>query len=850
MSRSKSERWKKQEPEEDPRMRLASLSALVLISGFASLVYQVLWMRHLGLLFGNGSQAAAATLAMFFAGLGVGSWWWGKRVSGRPLRLYALLELGIVASALAYFVVKFAIEAIYPAVYAALAGTSWILIAKLVMAGLLIFPGAFFMGGTIPAMGQVAVAERSRFGRISAWLYGMNTFGAMLGVMVGAFVLLPSLGLRMSYGIAMLCSLMVSAWAWMGAKSEVELEVNNTMDEGSGRLDPGIATFAFVSGFVVLGLEVAWTRIFAQVHENSVYSFAVILAVVLFGLAFGSAISSLLSRLNKPPKQILLVILLVSGGLIVCGPWMMMSATKELQPVHTSESWAAYITGIFRMGFGGVGFTAIALGVVFPFLMKMAERDVRRPGRMLGRLLAVNTSGAIMGSLFCGFILLPTVGMWGAVKWLAILHLGVALILTRKWGSMVIRVSMLALIVIAISVFGLLKLPLLSQLPGGADFKILEIWQGSDCTVAAIEKESGHRAILINASYSLGSTAAYLEQANQSRIPLYLYPETKSICYIGIGTGMSVGASLDRERFPNVERVLACELSPSVIKAAEKHIPEDKLGGLFEDERCEILIEDGRHHLMASEECFDMINADLFLPYRRGAGSLYSLDHYEVVAERLNEAGVFVQWLPMYQITEFEFGVIVNTMLQVFDEVTLWRNTFSWGEKVALIGKLKSGPVAVPPVGDRELMRSAVMGLQLRETSADMVQVEPESMPFLYAGNLSEARALFEGYPVNTDNHPIIEFQTPWRFRKAAATDRVIWCIGPNLTAWIERIFMEAPLVEDPVFQYHPRSSLHLVSAGRAFHQAMVAKVLNKSENAETWWNQFRKQWVLAATSE
>ena len=850
MSRSKSERWKKQEPQKDPRMGLASLSALVLISGFASLVYQVLWMRHLGLLFGNGSQAAAATLGIFFAGLGVGSWCWGKCVSGRPLRLYALLELGIVASALAYFVVKFVIEAIYPAIYGALAGTPWILITKLVMAGLLIFPGAFFMGGTIPAMGQVAVGERSRFGRISAWLYGMNTFGAMLGVVVGAFVLLPSLGLRMSYGIAVLCSLMVSAWAWMGAKSEVEPEVNNTMDEGSGRLDPGIAAFAFVSGFVVLGLEVAWTRIFAQVHENSVYSFAVILAVVLFGLAIGSAISSLLSRLNKPPKQILLVILLVSGGLIVCGPWMMMSATKDLQPVHTSESWAAYITGIFRMGFGGVGFTAIALGVVFPFLMKMAETDVRRPGRMLGRLLAINILGAIIGSLICGFVLLPMAGMWGAVKWLAILHLGVALMLTRKWGSMVIQVSMLALIVIAISLFGLVKLPLLSRLPGGADFKILEIWQGSDCTVAAVEKESGHRAILINASYSLGSTAAYLEQANQSRIPLYLYPETKSICYIGIGTGMSLGASLDKERFPNIQRVLACELSPSVVQAAKKWIPDRLTGGMFSDGRCEILIEDGRHHLMASEERFDMINADLFLPYRRGAGSLYSKDHYEVVAERLNERGVFVQWLPMYQITEFEFGVIVNTMLQVFDEVTLWRNTFSWGEKVALIGKLKPGPVAVPPAGDRELMRSAVMGLQLRETSPDMVQVEPESMPFLYAGNLSEARALFEGYPVNTDNHPIIEFQAPWRFRKAAATDRVIWCIGPNLTAWIERIFVEAPLVEDPVFQDHPRSSLHLVSAGRAFHQAMVAKVLNKSEHAETWWKQFRKQWVLAATPE
>ena len=87
---------------------------------------------------------------------------------------------------------------------------------------ILIFPAAFFMGGTIPAMAQVAVGERSRFGRVSAWLYGINTLGATLGVVAGAFLLLPSFGLRISYAIALLCSLLVAAWAWKGAKAEVK----------------------------------------------------------------------------------------------------------------------------------------------------------------------------------------------------------------------------------------------------------------------------------------------------------------------------------------------------------------------------------------------------------------------------------------------------------------------------------------------------------------------------------------------------------------------------------------------------------------------------------------------------
>ena len=126
-------------------------------------------------------------------------------------------------------------------------------------------------------------------------------------------------------------------------------------------------------------------------------------------------------------------------------------------------------------------------------------------------------------------------------------------------------------------------------------------------------------------------------------------------------------------------------------------------GGIFTDPRSTILIEDGRHYLMASNQTFDMINADLFLPYRRGAGSLYSLDHYQAAAERLNPDGIFVQWLPLYQITETEFGVIARTMLEAFEQVTLWRNNFTPGnEKVALIGQRTKKPLPIPPPVKRD----------------------------------------------------------------------------------------------------------------------------------------------------
>jgi spermidine synthase len=147
-SRSKYERKKEKAPDKGGLV----IVSLVFASGFAGLVYQVLWMKQIGLLFGSTSQAAAVTLAAFFAGLGAGSWWWGRRVAAiaRPLRFYAWMEFGIALSALTYFGVLKLFHVIYPSLYGSVSGTGWMLAVKFVLALLLVFPAAFFMGGTVP----------------------------------------------------------------------------------------------------------------------------------------------------------------------------------------------------------------------------------------------------------------------------------------------------------------------------------------------------------------------------------------------------------------------------------------------------------------------------------------------------------------------------------------------------------------------------------------------------------------------------------------------------------------------------------------------------------------------------
>lgn len=856
MSPGKSEkRWKRRPESRPAASNVSRLALLVLFSGFASLVYQVLWMRQLGLLFGNGSQAAAVTFAVFFAGLGAGSWWWGRRIAKRPLRAYAGLELGIALTALLYFPLLAGFHAAYGWLHGFHESALWRMTVNGSLALCLIFPPAFFMGGTVPAMAQAAVRERDRFGPVSALLYGINTLGAACGVVLAAFFLLPSFGMRLSYTLAVLMSLGVAALSWRWARGEADPPAMEETPQEPGQEAhkdglPGVfAVLAFVSGFVVLGLEVVWTRVFAQVHENSVYSFAMILALVLTGLAIGAGISSLIARFSRRPMPVLAVLMLVAGGLLVIGPLLIMRVTHQLQPVHTNEAWGAYLGNLLRMGFGGIGFSVIALGTVFPFLMKVVEERVQRPARMLGHLLAWNTLGAIAGSLVAGFLMLPLLGMWGSLRLLTLVQLQAVWLVPLAWKrpDLVLRGAAVALMVLLFTLLNPTRLPVMGQVPGKQPHEVLEVWEGSDCTVAAVRTRAG-LAIMINGSYSLGSTAARVEQENQSVIPLHLYPDTRSICYIGVGTGMSVNGALDRERFPTVERVVACELSPSVIEAAKRWMTP--LGNsLFEDPRCEIRLEDGRHHLMVTRERYDMINADLFLPYRRGTGSLYSLDYYEIVAERLNPDGVFVQWLPLYQLTEFEFGVIANTMLQVFDEVSLWRNNFSPGhEKVALIARLKRDPVVVPPTPDYGQMRSAVDNFAWQHAVPENAMVDAESMPFFYGGNLGLARELFAEYPINSDDRPIIEFQTPWRFREVAQKDKVIWCVGPKLLRWMDRLFEMTPPGKDPLFKGHPPNSAHLVRSGLAFHKTMVAKFLEGPHVTDRHWTEFKEEWIRAAT--
>lgn len=881
---------------------------MVFLSGVAGLLYQVLWMRQLGLLFGNTAHAAATTLSAFFGGLAAGSWFWGRRASAtaNPLRLYGRIEVGIAVSALLYFGILTVFRAIYPPVYRTVGPGAVLIGVKLLLGAALVFPPAFFMGGTIPAMGQFLIRSRDRFGETAAGMYGVNTLGAALGAFLAAFVCVPALGFRLTCGLTIAVTSGIALWAIAlsrrsesGAEPRAFLPGEAAVDGPgpSGEAAPdheapdheapatptrkkakrklgrrararataptesplatglprwAILGLAFFSGFSVLALEVLWTRMLSQIHENSVYSFATVLVTVLLSLALGAALASVLAgRRTVPPRLALAVLLLLGGVVLGLSPVVFNGVTNGMAMQATNMPFAAYFTALFETAGLTIAPPCVLLGTVFPFLMKSEERFTCRPGQSIGILSAVNTAGAVLGALACGFLLLRLLGMWRAVQAIASLYIVAAMLLPApgRGGCRWVRAAGALCLVLLLVLVRPSALPVVGGDPVRQRETLVEYWETGECTVAVMRGVSGHHAIRINSNYTLGSTAAIQEQLFQARVPLFAFPRTRTVFFLGMGTGITVGGALETRLFESVERVVACEMVPEVVTAARRYFGgggggRDYTNGLFSDPRAEIVVDDGRHYLMATEATFDMINADLFLPYRSGAGSLYSREHFRIAKARLAPGGVFVQWLPLFQLTEYEFGVIARTMLGVFDRVTMWRNNFVPGRDIAaLVGHLDDAPIPGSTGQIDEYKASLIAGRDWRHVEELPLFVSDKTVPLFYCGNLSAARALFADYPTNTDDRPLIEYASPRSIRQKRDDGWPPTLVGPRLAALVDTLLTTCPPSQDPVLADRSDANRRLPLAGAALYRVWLGHATGDIIACTESWNAFVREW-------
>lgn len=807
------------------------LMILFFLSGAAALIYEVLWLKDLSRLFGVSAYATSATLSAFFLGIALGSYYWGKRVAANqsPLRLYALLELGIAASALLYFGLFAVYRLLYRGLFDFVDGSdlTWLSL-KFLLALVILVPPAFFMGGTVPVMGHFLAPRAALLGRRVSLLYAVNTFGAALGAFLAGFYLPPLLGFRGSYFVALALNLLIAAVAYalggrrvesaIAAESAIAPPAPTIANSTNPIPHSAILILAFFSGLLMLSLEVLWTHMFSQVLHNTVYSFAVILTVFLVALAFGSIVAHWLARTSKSTAIPLSVLLALSAALIALNPLLFSGLTDHLKAFAPDAGWSSYVLGAFWLGAAVMLLPGVVAGAVFPYLLRVYEPYSRQSGQSIGRLITLNTVGSILGSALAGFVILTALGLWNSLRTVAFVYGVLGLLTALAQYPRRFRLVWLPLV----AVFGMLFLSYSDLARIDLDESLGEkpVWlrEGRHGTVAVVDR-GGDLRLRVNNSYLLGTSQSAPNLRLQSLIPLALHPNPKSIFYLGMGTGITASGAIPTA----VKTIVITELNPDVI-TADRQYYGPWLNQLFTDPRVRIVAEDGRNYLYAASERFDLIISDIFLTHWAGAGDLYALEHYQAAADRLNDEGLYVQWLPMFELTVREFDVIAATMARVFPQLTLWRRGFSPNFTIAAL----IGHKQITPLDAERYIQSAAELVQMNSFSEDLWF---NHIPLAaYMGNLSPDRVDYSPVPINTDNRPIIEFLAPRVERESRGSKSVATLAWFEMVDFSDTILRRVPTAADPFLAATPDSLRRQAMAGLAyFHYSVNERTGNQS---------------------
>jgi spermidine synthase len=712
-----------------------SLYAIFFVSGCAGLVYEVMWTRSFGLVFGSSTRAAAVVLAAFFLGMAVGNWLGGRFAAGTraaALRSYARLELAVAVAALAVLGWLALYRAIYPGLYQATFESPGALSAlQLGLAALALGPPCIAMGATLPLMSRAVVATEGHLGRRLGSVYALNTLGGVAGVILSGFWLPVAVGVRGSMGIAAALNVGAALAAFaaargLGGDGAAAAAPRPSAAGLRGAWLP-LAGVAAASGLGTLALEVLFTRLLVNAIDSSVFSFALVLATFLVSLALGSALVALLvDRLRSP------------WTLVAAGSWLGAAAIL-LAPALCTRVWLqtdeepwlrgplGAATVLLPVAFAVIGPAAICVGTVLPATWRAAIGAVETTAARVGRLTSLNTFAGVAGSLAMGFVLIPSLGVSRSVLLVATLYaaLGV-LALLRGSTSPARRAAAGAL---ALAFVGLVAarsweiVPVI--VPSGVHLLALD--EGEGATIAVTQNAHRVRSLSVNSRYTLGASSGAEVHRSQGELALALHGAPRNVAFIGVATGMSVSSILS---YPSVERVLAMELLPGVVRLAEAFREEN--GGVLEDPRVEVRLADGRNHLYGTPLRFDAIVGDLFVPWHAGTGYLYTVEHFVTVRDRLAERGVFVQWLQLDQASLAEVKSMSASFTAAFDDAELWLNgTQRTRSLIAFVGFRERASTQEPPT--RVGPMSRVCGAELlREWAA--------------------------GAPLNTDDFPFVEF--------------------------------------------------------------------------------------------
>jgi spermidine synthase len=745
---------------------LPFLVLLFIGSGCAALVYEVVWFQILELVIGSSSVSLGILLGTFMGGMCVGSLFAPRFVSREhhPLRVYAYLEIGIGVLGLIILVAVPLIGNLYTA----WAGSGMASMAlRGIIAGICLLPPTFLMGATLPAISRWVETTPKGV----AWLgffYGGNIAGAVAGSLLAGFYLLRVYDATIATFVAVFINVLVAVLGLLIANvtpySPQKIQESSApavQAAPESEVWPVYVTIA-LSGFAALSSEVIWARLLSLLFGATVYTFSLVLAAFLFGLGIGSSLGAALARSAKNPRVALGWCQMMLCGAIAWAAYQTMES-MPWWPVDVTLDYdflTKFQLDMVRCIWALLP-ASILWGASFPLALASVAPREEDAGRVVGRVYAANTVGAIFGALLASLTFVSWIGMQktqqvligvSAISGLLMLALGPPgeESAKAKWNFAVT-------VIVAMVISGLLVLtvPELNRdfvaygrfapvRAGRSEVKY--VGEGRMGLVAVSELSDGtlnyHNAGKIQAS----SDPADMRLQRMLGHLTTLVPKTReNFLVIGFGAGSTAGAvSIE----PKLKHETIVEIEPLVPEFVSTYFANHNFN-VAENPKVTIRIDDGRHFLMTTDQKFDGITSDPLDPWVKGAAALYTKEFFEAAKAHLNPGGVVTQFVQLYESTEEAVKSEIATFFEVFPHGSLFVNNVNGGGyDLVMLGQAEPTVIDVDELTQRlESPEYAAVAQSLR----DIGFYSAANLLATFAGRAEDLKGWTSGAIINRD---------------------------------------------------------------------------------------------------
>ena len=681
-------------------LRLLLLFAFFL-SGLSTLIYEIIWIKHLIYLFGVTYHAITTVVTVFMAGLALGALLSGRVIdrSRSPLKIYFILELFIGLFGLLFPALLLLVAGIYHQIhnYLEVSFFAHILI-RFGLACLLLLGPTIAMGATLPALARFFVVSRERIGFDVGKLYGFNTLGAAVGCGLTGFVFMVEFGLsattRMAVGLNIVAALIAFALYRLtgaGSAAAPTVPAAEEPEPPPPPLPPRVMLVVFfLSGFSGIAYELLWTRIVALFHPNAhTHVFSLVLALFLVGTGLGSALYGrlVLARLN--PLKLYASLQILVGAVALACPLALVAwrqdmgrrwfrawdPAKDHLDLYLSrpEVWIIVVA---------VCLPAVFFGMTFPIGNRLYVRKLSLLGAGVGALYFFSTVGGIAGSFATGFFLMPLLGAKGTLFLIAGLNmtLGTVLLVGKLKLSVVRRLALgcvpMALI-IGVTVWAAVTLPAWVFLNIPTRYEVDFYKDGRSTTDGVISVDQNGkwtRMLFANGEFvSAGGFGIWL--------PITLHPDPRRVMLLAFDTGATSAMACESKRVKSVESVDISDVQETIAAFFSR---ENK--DVMSHEKFSLVSNDGRNHLLTRRVPYDVIfnGVAAYSSYLE----LTTVEFFELCKSRLRIGGIYVHKLHPHMLTTKGYQRVLATFLQVFPESSMWKSQvgsiiflFGWNGK-------------------------------------------------------------------------------------------------------------------------------------------------------------------------